>query len=505
MVEHRSPKPRAVGSSPSTPARPSSQTGAATPRQSLALGLTLAVLAMLPFFVSNYPQQGDYASHLARYHVMVAGAGSADLARHYLFEWQLGGNLGVDLLVAALAPLLGLERAAWLISALIPGVTGLGLVAAEWTLRRRIGIGAVLAFATIWSPALSMGFANFCLALALALLGFALWVRLEGKAWRWAVMLPWGLATWLCHLAGWGVLGVLVAGYEFSRAKSWRSALACWPLAPPFLLLALGSGGGTALAEYGQPLLSYKLGIWIKALRDRVFMLDFLTPLLLILAMLMAARRGRFDMRLGSAALALVGLTLLLPRHLAGGDYADYRLVAVALMVGALAIDWAPPRWLLVGASALFLVRLATTTLAWQAESRELDAKLAVLDQLPKGARVAGVVAVDETRWALDPFEHAPSYAALKRDALVNSHFARDGFHLLRLRSASLEFTDPSQRLLLAPGTAPDLSAFAPAREADYLWYLGGAEPSALPAGAVVVARAPGSLLLRLASSGKPN
>ncbi|MBA4162927.1 MAG: hypothetical protein C0515_12775, partial [Novosphingobium sp.] len=83
--------------------------------------------------------------------------------------------------------------------------------------------------------------------------------------------------------------------------------------------------------------------------------------------------------------------------------------------------------------------------------------------------------------------------------------FARDGFHLLRLRSASLDFTDPSQRLLLAPGQAPDLSAFPPAREADYLWYLGPAEPSALPAGASVVARAPGSLLLRLASKAKPH
>jgi hypothetical protein len=505
LVEHRSPKPRAVGSSPSTPARPSSLLAAASPRQSLALGLLLAVLAMLPFFVSHYPQQGDYASHLARYHVMMEHARNADLARHYLFEWQLGGNLGMDLLVAALAPLLGLERAAWALSALIPMLTGLGLVAVEWTLRRRIGIGAVLAFATIWSPALAMGFANFCLALALALLGFALWVRLEGRRWRWAVMLPWGLATWLCHLAGWGVLGVLVAGYQWHRAKSLRSLLEVWPLAPPFLLLALGSGGGTALAEYGQPLLSYKLGIWIKALRDRVFMLDFLTPLLLIVAMLMAARRGRFDMRLGWAALALAALTLLMPRHLAGGDYADYRLVAVALMVGALAIDWAPPRWLLVGAAALFLARLAATTLAWQAESRALDARLAVLDQLPKGARVAGVVAVDEARWALDPFEHAPSYAALKRDALVNSHFARDGFHLLRLRSASLDFTDPSQRLLIAPGAAPNLAAFAPTREADYLWYLGTAEPSALPAGSTVVARAPGSLLLRLASGSKPH
>jgi hypothetical protein len=210
-------------------------------------------------------------------------------------------------------------------------------------------------------------------------------------------------------------------------------------------------------------------------------------------------------MRLGWAALALAGLSLILPRHMAGGDYADYRLVAVALMVGALAIDWAPPRWMLGLAALLFLARLAATTLAWQAESRQLDAMLTVLDQLPRGARVAGAVGVNQADWALDPFEHAPSYATVKRDALVNSHFAGDGFHLLRLRDAGADFTDPSQRLLLAPGEAPDLSAFAPARQADYLWYVGTAQPGALPPGASIVARAPGTVLLRLATTPKPH
>jgi len=484
---------------------PFSEPSISSPRQALVLALMLAVLAMLPFFVVHYPQQGDYASHLARYHVMLAGAGNADLAQHYAFEWRLGGNLGVDLLVAGLAPLLGLERAAWLISAAIPLLTGLGIIAAELALRRRVGVGAVLAFAAIWSPALSTGFANFCLALALALFGLALWVWLEERRWRWAVMLPWAMLTWLCHLAGWGVLGVLLAGYEWSRAKSLRAALACWPLTLPLLPIVLGQSGGTGATAYGEPLLAYKMGIWIKALRDRVFLLDFLTPLLLIVAMLMAARRRRFDMRLGWAALALAGLSLALPRHLAVGDYADYRLVAAALMIGALAIDWAPPRWMLGAASLLFLARLAATTLAWQGESRQLDAALTVLDRLPRGARVAGAVAVDQSRWALDPFEHAPSYAAVRRDALVNSHFAGDGFHMLTLKQASAEFADPSQRLLLAAGQAPDLTDFAPAREADYLWYLGPVPPAALPAGSVIVARAPGSLLLRLASRERPH
>ena len=69
-----------------------------------------------------------------------------------------------------------------ILGAVIPVLTGLGLIAVEWTLRRRIGVGALLAFATIWSPMFGMGLLNFGLALALALFAFALWVRLEGGA-----------------------------------------------------------------------------------------------------------------------------------------------------------------------------------------------------------------------------------------------------------------------------------------------------------------------------------
>ena len=59
-------------------------------------------------------------------------------------------------------------------------------------------------------------------------------------------------------------------------------------------------------------------------------------------------------------------LSLVLPRHLGGGDYTDYRLIAVALSAGCLAIDWAPPRLILWAAPLLYLVRLGVTASAWQ-------------------------------------------------------------------------------------------------------------------------------------------
>ena len=508
MVERRSPKPNVVGSSPSTPASnstehvspPAQQTvpaGGPGSLESLGFGVFLACVACLPFLVAAYPQLTDYPSHLARYHVMLEGGNNGVLARYYDFDWILTGNLGADLLMWPLGKVLGVELAAKAIGAMIPVLTGLGIVAVEWAMRRRIGIGALLAFATIWSPAMGMGFYNFTLALALALFAFAVWVGLEGKGWRWAVSVPVGIAVWLCHVSGWGVLGVLVFGYEWNRRKNMSALLAPWPLFPPFALLLL-SGASSGLA-YGANAAGYKIGIWMKALRDQSMQLDLLSLAILALAIVVAMRSRRFDGRLGWAALILGILTLVIPRHLGGGDYADWRLIAVALMAGCMAIDWQVPRWAFYGAAALFLFRLGVTAAAWHGQSQDLEQALLGLDDVPRGARVAGAVAVPASQWGIEPLEHAPSYASVRRDALVNSHFAIPGVHMLQLKQGGKGFVDPSQRILVAGGDPVDLSAFGPARQADYLWYFGRTPPARLPAGAKVLHRSPVSTLARLA------
>ncbi len=487
------------------PAAPSGRflSGPPEPREGLWLGVALALLACLPFIVAAYPQMTDYASHLARWHVMLDAGRSAWLARHYGFEWRWSGNLGADLLIWPAAKLFGLELGGRIIGAMVPVLTGLGLVSVEWVLRRRVGVGTFLAFATIWSPALCMGLLNFGLALALALLAFAGWVRLEKWRWRWALFVPVGFAVWLAHVSGWGVLGVLVLCYELQRRRSLAGLFAPWPLAFP-LLAQLGGGASAGVLPWGKDVVNYKIGIWLQALRDQLFMLDLDTLGILVVAVLFAALRRRLDPRLAWAALVLFVLTLAMPRHLGGGDYADYRLIAVALMVGCMAIDWQAPRWLLWLAPALFLVRLGVTTEAWQSNSRDMARILTTLDHVPQGARVASAVESEVGMWPLNPFEHVASYATVRRDALVNTHFAVAGVHMLRLRDASAQFVDPSHRVFVKPGEPLDLSGFDPAAEADYLWYVGKRRPERLPAGAEVIHSGPGTLLARLAKPEGP-
>src|SRR3546814_18262974 len=86
--------------------------------QGLAVA-ALLILAALPMLIATIPGASDYPNHLARHHVFaVVGQGTA-LDAYFSVDWRWVGNLGVDLPVLALTPLLGVEPATRLESALI--------------------------------------------------------------------------------------------------------------------------------------------------------------------------------------------------------------------------------------------------------------------------------------------------------------------------------------------------------------------------------------------------
>lgn len=453
--------------------------------------------------VARYPQMSDYPAHLARYAIMLDRAHNPWLAHWYAFEWKTTGNVGVDILIWPVSALFGVETGARVIAGLIPPLTGLALVAIERSLRGRTGAGSLLAMALIWSPMMLIGLLNFTLGLALALWAFALWVRLEGRDGRWMWFLPISLAVWLCHMSAWGVLGIMVFGYEVSRRRNpLTAALMTLPLALP-LLAMLTMGGTSGEFSYGDHAWIYKQAIWLKALRDQVYELDFLSLVLVGLVLFFALVSRRIDGRLGWSALILALLSWVVPRHISGGDYVDYRMITTGLMIGCLAIDFPGQgsgpraRRLLWAAPLLYLVRLGVTTVTWAADSAETGALLKALDQLPEGARLASAVHVNLDHWPLNHFEHIGAYAVLRRHALVNANFAVAHIHMLSLRQGG--YTDPSQRLLQFAAAPVDLARFKPAAKADWLWYVGDKEPASLPPGATVVWRRGHSFLARLA------
>lgn len=468
--------------------------------EGLWLGLLLAFAASLPVLVAWAPQMTDYPSHLAGYKIMLDHGRDPFLTRYYAFHWEWTGNLGVELLMVPLAPLLGLEAAGKFITWTIPLLTGLSLLSVAWTLRGRIGVGAILAFATIWSPALLMGFLNYSLSLALALFAFAGWVKLETWRWRPLVFIPVAFVVWLCHVSGWGVLGVLVFGYEWHRRKGVPAFLAPWPLIFPLLPMLLGAGSNSKVG-YGTRVLEYKWQILYRGLRSQVEWVDLATIAIVVALLVVAGLTRRIDGRLGWAALILLLLTLAVPRHIFGGDYADYRLITAALLVGCLSINWPAPRWGLLLVAALFALRLGITTVHWYENGRTSAHMVEALERLPEGATVATAVAIPVRQWEFGPYEHLGSYAVVRKSARENSNFALPDVHMLSMAEPDYRhFADPSQRILYAPWQKIDLRRFKAAEKADYLWYIGTARPVALPDGARILFRTPNSFLARLAN-----
>lgn len=465
--------------------------------------LLLCIAAGLPGILARYPQMTDYPAHLARWYIMIDAGRTPELARYYAFQWVWSGNLGVDILVRPFAALFGLETAGRIFVIGIPMLVAGGLFAVEWTLRRRIGVGPLLALATVWSPALLMGFLNFELALAAALFSFALWVKMEGSRYREPIFVPLGALVWLCHQSGWGVLGVMVFGYEWSRRKSWkdfgRCVLATWPLWLPFLPTLLASQQAHGSFDYGPRPLYVKWVFWKGALRDRVRYVDYATTILLCVLPLIAMRYRKLDARLAWAGLVCLLLSLVVPRHLGGGDLADVRLIAVGLMLLALAIDWRPRRDAQMVVAVLpFALRLVITSAVWTVHSANVGRMMVALDQIPRGAKVAVAVREEISLWAQPLYGHLGCYATVRRDALVNSHFAIPGVHMLTLTPQAWKWVDPSQRIYASAGRGVDLTKFKPARDADYLWYFGRYQPNKVPEGAEVLYKTKHSLLLKL-------
>lgn len=467
----------------------------------LAIGpwlLAFALIALVPFLVAATPSMTDLSGHVGRYHVMM-DQGSPWLPLYWRFEWRLVGNLGVDLLVRALAPLLGVERAAWAASAAIAPLTVLGIAAVSRALHGRIEPTAAAAAVFVLANPLMFGFVNYSLSFALALLAFAAWIGLRERSagLHLAVLTPAAALVWLAHAMGWGVLVLLAVPFELERLWQRRSLAALGDallrglaLAPPLVLTLAwrGEGGGTLFA-YGSDLLVRKAMNWLVVLRGEAKWIDLGTPALLaaVLAVLLWRRRLRPDPRLAIGAALLAVACCTMPTTLFASWGADERLAPAAVMAAIVSLRWHGTRRgavaLAAGCLALFGLRAGLIARDWHRLDAAYASHLRALDRVPRGARIHGLVLQDSCHapWASTAYNHLPSLAIVRRDALVNSEWRLPGAALLRVAyplSPHLA-NDPSQLVPAFTCSGANDTAVR-ARIADpglarfqYIWMLG--------------------------------
>ncbi|MBU6207539.1 MAG: hypothetical protein KGQ42_07625, partial [Alphaproteobacteria bacterium] len=306
----------------------------------------LLLLAALPLLWPPVPPLVDLPGHLGQYTLMLANGHDPALARYYSFHWRLIGNLGVEGLVWALGPLIGLEPAVKLIILLIPVLTVAGIMAVARSLYGRVPPVTLFALPFAYSFVFQYGFVNYCLAQALALLLFAVWLRTSRDGVRWPqqlALVPLDLLLWLVHMQGWLLLGMMIFSASVVQARQagagWGAALikaliACLPLAlPVFVMLyfiLVGHGNAPPFGWFNMPV---KLLFVLLALLDHWQMFDVLC-MALVLALLLIARRIpglRFNPLALSIAAACAFAVIILPFGAMSGANVDTRFIPVTL------------------------------------------------------------------------------------------------------------------------------------------------------------------------------
>ncbi len=464
-----------------------------------SFAIAMMIAAAVPLLWPTVPPLVDLPGHMGRYAIQLAPA-SSPLHQWFHFEWAVIGNLGLDLLVMPLAWLIGLEPAVKLIVVAIPPLTVAGMLLVAREAHGELPATAPLALPLVYGYPVQFGFVNFALSMALALIGFAVWLRLgrQGRLKLRAILfIPFGILLWFVHSFGWGTLGLLTFSGDLVRRhrrgkpwlqSAWEAGLATMPLMPPIMLMLLWRSGQVA----GMT------GDWFNWISKWYYLRSILrndgTPFdlyssyaLIAIALLGLLGFGfRRNWLLVLAATILIATYVLLPRIAIGSAYADMRLAPymIAVLLLALSPKTGNPRALgliAIAATGFFLVRMAVQTATYVRVDAAHEAQLAALDHLPRGARVFALADLPclNTPYS-NRFDHLEAMGIVRREAFTNGQWAMAGAQLLRIDypAAAAFSQDPSQVIRPANCKQPNSNDYPAVlgeftRSAfDYLWLI---------------------------------
>lgn len=439
--------------------------------------LAIVLSSAIPLLWPQVPPLVDLPGHIGRYRVELDLNSSADLQRYYGFRWALIGNLGVDLLVVPLAPFLGLEPAVKLIVASIPPLTVLGIFAVARQVHGRVPPTALFAIPFVYGYPFHYGFVNFALSVALALLSFALWLRLSGRTrLRSIVFAPLACALWVVHVFGWGFLGLLAFSAEMLRlrdqGRSWLvaaalAALAMLPLSIPFAFMVLWRSGDVGGETKTFFLLAWKLLSIISALRDRWLLWDAfgVAVALILVGAGLFDRRLQFSRTIGLPAAALLIAFLALPYVFFGSAHADMRLAPYVIMLSLLAVHLREPDFrleaLLAKIGLAFVIcRILGNTVSFAIAGSEARDMSKALDHVPRGAAVLTLASGHcEEPWEVPRHWHLGALVISRRYGFSNDQWRLPGAQLLSVRhEAAAPFEDVDSALVFSPECAAYLN-----------------------------------------------
>lgn len=384
--------------------------------------VALAVLCLVllaPLLVVDMPPLGDYPNHLARAFVLASLPGDRVLASMYAPHWSIIPNLAIDLVAPPLMQVLSVHVAGRVVIAAAVLLPVLGTVAYNTALGGRWW--PLCAGFVAYNSCLLYGFLNFSLAVGLALLLSAAWVRWRETNPAWAILL--GLvgtpALLACHLMGLVFFAVLLGGVEIRRLRTAglrevarRAGAVLLIFATPAALYASSAlqrlGGDAEYVTPGQKLLQL-----VTAFVNYNGTLDAAAGVVAIGLPVgcVLTRKGTVPAPAGITMALLTVLYLAAPFAWKGTYLLDTRFaIMLGFMLFASFVPYRWPRWLRVSSActlvALFVARISLMTVAWTAHDATLIELRHALAPVQPGQTVyVADVGLDEAPayWAADP------------------------------------------------------------------------------------------------------
>ena len=475
----------------------------------LWLSIAVALLMALPILLPPVLPLADLGGHLGRYVIQLDAGRDPQLAQWYTFHWLLIPNLGVDLLVQVLGPLLGAETAVRTVVFATAFLQAFGLLAVSRVVHGRITPFAIFALPFVYAHSLLYGFLNYTLALGLLWCSLALWIAMSERSTarrRWAVFALIATVMWVCHLVGWALLCIAAGSQELVRQHERKgkfipaaiasiATLSCL-LVPWFVKLltfqpSTGAGRSTGFFRMAD-----KLGEVFQVFRDQWYRFDTISVEIIVILIVWSwfTAWTRLNRGLTLAAAITAVCVILVPDRLLGSFFADQRLIEPALLFALLAIGLSgrgPARLpqVLFAAAILFAgARLAGNTVSlWQLGNRSAN-ELKVLDALPRHAQMVTFRAIacqPPVEWTFDRWTHLSGYAIARRHAFSNDQWQVPGAQLLRVHNpaAGPFASDDTQIVFETPcGGKEGVMSRIDRVPADipYLWVLWSRQPNSL-------------------------
>lgn len=427
-------------------------TAAPLHRFPIALYGALFAVALVPIAAVAIMPLDDYLNHLARMYVLARYDDVPALQKFFAIRWAALPNLAMEMFIVPLAKLLPVALAGKIFLALSFAALIGGVVLVNRALSGVWSAWPAAAFLLLYNDTFLFGFQSYIMSVGVALLLFALWIHWRERkvALRLAVFGVGALFLYFCHLTGFGIYGVLIGGYELSRAWALRRERglvvpADWlvtaaPFVVPIIVFVFFSPTADAAgrSSFGNVLDKWhyfqKATLLFDVFRNYVMTLDQATFALVVIAVVagLATRRLRFVPHGFAPCFLLAAVFAVLPKLLFSSDFVDDR-VAVALafvFVATTRLDrmGAAGRRVVVGAvAALFVVRIAAITVTWQDYNRDYAAYLKLLEQMPEGQVLGGVVAFEGSSWQRrrPPLYHFLNQATITRHAFYPTIFAQ--------------------------------------------------------------------------------